>query len=155
MTASQDFCFLDPGRLVDHDLELVLIARIPADPVRGWVPCYHLEMRRTGTSIHLGDIHLRVGHTEQLDLYGGQIGYGVDVEHRGHHYAARSCRLLFPLAKAHGLSPLWITCNPENWASRRTCELAGGVLVEIVDTAPDSDAYRQGEYRKCRYRFDL
>jgi predicted acetyltransferase len=155
MTSGQGFCFLDPGRLVDDDLELILVARIPADPIRGWVPCYHFEMRRTGTNIHLGDIHLRVGHTESLDLYGGQIGYGVDVEHRGHHYAARCCRLLFPLAKAHGLSPLWITCNPENLASRRTCELAGGVLVEIVDTAPDSDAYLRGEYRKCRYRFDL
>ncbi|MBN1401079.1 MAG: GNAT family N-acetyltransferase [Anaerolineae bacterium] len=155
MTSSQGFCFLDPGRLVDGDLELVLVAKLPADPIRGWVPCYHFEMRRTGFGTRLGSIRLRVGHTQDLDLYDGQIGYGVDGAHRGHHYAARGCRLLFPLAKAHGLSPLWITCNPDNWASRRTCELAGGVLVEIVDTAPDSDAYLQGEHQKCRYRFDL
>ena len=75
--------------------------------------------------------------------------------HRGHRYAARSVRLLLPLARAHGFTTLWITCNPDNWPSRRTCELAGGTLVEIVDLPPDNDMYLEGERQKCRYRFDL
>ena len=37
-------------------------------------------------------------------------------------------RLLLPLARRHGLQTVWITCNPDNWASRRTCELAGAEL---------------------------
>ena len=88
-------------------------------------------------------------------MYGGHIGYGVLPRYRGHRYAARACKLLFPLARRHGLNPLWITCNPDNIASRRTCELAGGKLVEIVDLPEDIDMYQAGERQKCRYRFDL
>jgi predicted acetyltransferase len=50
---------------------------------------------------------------------------------------------------------LWITCNPENVASRRTCELVGGELVDIVDLPVDSDMYKEGARQKCRYRVKL
>ena len=53
------------------------------------------------------------------------------------------------------MTELWVTCNPDNIASRRTCELAGGVLVEIVDLPEDIDMYQEGERRKCRYRFGM
>ena len=59
------------------------------------------------------------------------------------------------LAKKHGINPVWITCNPDNWASRRTCEIAGGKLIEIVDIPKHNDQYKIGERQKCRYRFDL
>lgn len=60
-----------------------------------------------------------------------------------------------PLARHHEMTELWVTCNPDNIASRRTCELAGGVLVEIVDLPEDIDMYQEGERRKCRYRFGM
>jgi tagatose 1,6-diphosphate aldolase len=88
-------------------------------------------------------------------MYAGHIGYRVHAEYRGHHYAARSVRLLIPLARAHNLGTLWITCNPDNWPSRRACELAGLELVEIVDLPPTIDMYYQGERQKCRYRLKL
>ena len=91
----------------------------------------------------------------KLVKHGGHIDYGVITEHRGRRYAARSCLLLFPLAERHGLTTLWITCNRENTASRRTCEIAVGKLVEIVDLPENNDQCRKGERRKCRYRFDL
>jgi tagatose 1,6-diphosphate aldolase len=62
--------------------------------------------------------------------------------------------LLLPLARSHGLMTIWITCNPDNFASRRTCELAGATLVEIVDLPEDNDMYQRGERQKCRYRLD-
>ena len=44
------------------------------------------------------------------------------------------------LARAHGHSLLWITCNPDNLASRRSCERLGAQYVDIVpvprETAP-------------------
>ena len=58
-------------------------------------------------------------------------------------------------AKQHGINPVWITCNPDNWASRRTCELAGARLIEIVDLPEHTDMYQKGERQKCRYRIDL
>ena len=76
----------------------------------------------------------------------------MEPEHRGRRYAARGVRLLLPLAARHGIDPLWITCNPENLASRRTCELAGAELVEVVDLPPGEEMYQAGERQKCRYR---
>ncbi len=149
-----EFEFLDPGPLIDGDLELVLAEKRPGDAARNYVPAYHFRMRLPGVE-EAGRIDLRIGNPAHLVRYGGHIGYRVSPEHRGHHYAARACRLLLPLALQHGLQTVWITCNPDNWASRRTCELAGAELVEIVDLPEDNDMYQRGERRKCRYRLDL
>lgn len=64
-------------------------------------------------------------------------------------------RTLIPLARRHGFNELWITSNPENIASRRTCEIAGAELAEIVDLPPRIDMYQEGERQKCRYRLTL
>jgi len=149
------FRFLDPGKLIDDDLELVLYERYWGDPAKGKVPAYRFLVTRVRDGEELGSIELRVGNTDDIVRYAGHVGYGVEPIHRGHHYAARAVRLLLPLARLHGLSPVWITCNPDNGASRRTCELAGATLIEIVDLPPDSDMYRSGERQKCRYRLDL
>jgi len=149
------FRFHDPGRLVDGDLELVLYERYWGDPAQGKVPAYRFLMTRSHDGEELGSIELRVGNTENIMLYAGHVGYGVDPFHRGHHYAARAVRLLLPLARRHGLGPIWITCNPDNYASRRTCEMAGARLVEVVDLPPDSEMYRQGDRQKCRYRLEV
>lgn len=149
------FRFHDPGKLLDGDLELVLAQRYPGNPARGLVRAYKFKMTLAGQEEQIGSIDLRVGNTDTLVLYAGHIGYGVHPQHRGHRYAANACRLLLPLARRHGLNPLWITCNPDNIASRRTCELAGAKLVEIVDLPEDSDMYQRGDRQKCRYRLDL
>lgn len=149
------FRFLNPGELRDDDIILQMVATRPADPAKGWVPYYVFHILAATTHARVGEIHLRVGDTEHMRLYGGHVAYGVRVEHRGNHFAARALRLLLPLARRHGLSELWITCNPENFASRRTCELAGAELIEIVDLPPNVDMYQEGERQKCRYRLDL
>ena len=151
----ETFQFCDPGRLVDGDLELVLMEKYAGDPAKGYVPAYKFQMKRGGQEETVGSIELRLGNTNHILMYAGHIGYGVAPEHRGQHYAARACRLLLPLARRHGLETVWITCNPDNVASRRTCELAGAKLVEIVDLPADMDMYREGERQKCRYRLDL
>ena len=151
------FQFHDPGILADHDLELVLTDKYPGDPAINYVPTYKFKMKIVGQRHEkwIGRIELRIGNTDNIVIYGGHIGYGVDPDHRGNHYAARACRLLLPLARSHGLDAIWITCNPSNAASRRTCELVGAKLVEIIDLPEDIDMYREGERKKCRYRIDL
>jgi predicted acetyltransferase len=144
-----------PDKLVDGDLALVLEAREPGDPTRGIVPAYTFQMIQVPSGEEVGRISLRIGSSPHILFYAGHVGYGVHHRHRGHHYAARACRLLMPLARAHGFRRLWITCNPDNTASRRTCELAGARFVEIVDLPEDSDMYLHGERQKCRYRLDL
>lgn len=149
------FSFFDPGRLVDGELELVLAHKYQGDSYRGYVPSYRFNMKLHGITDEVGNIELRIGNTDYIVLYAGHIGYRVYPEYRGHHLAARSCQLLVPLARKHGLKTVWITCNPDNYASRRTCELVGAQFTEIVDLPEDTDMYREGERRKCRYRLDI
>ena len=153
-TPHRDFEFLDPGKLVDAELELVLVKKHPADPIKAWVPAYEFEMRHGVTGEKMGEISLRIGNNENSH-YGGHLGYGVLEEFRGRRLASRSMQLLFELAKRHGLTQVWVTCNPENTASRKTCENAGGELIEIVDLPETNDQYLRGERKKCRYRFTL
>ncbi|MCS6846739.1 MAG: GNAT family N-acetyltransferase [Anaerolineae bacterium] len=140
--------------LCDGDLLLHLVGTEPLDETVGRVPTYRFDMHLQGVRHAVGGISLRIANTDHIVNYLGHIGYHVEPAYRGRHLAARSCRLLLPLARRHGLNPLWITCNPDNWASRRTCELAGARLVEIVNVPPDNPIYLGGEPRKCRYRLD-
>ena len=200
------FHFVDPGPLIDGDLELVapdiclideyleacahpdtqlyapadaavtreqLLNFLNAAPAgrepggaitSGKVPQYHYWMRVRAESWRapgspsirvVGAIGLRIGSTAQIRLYYGNVGYHVYPPARGRHYAERACRLLLPLARLHRLRRLWITCNPDNAASRRTCERLGAACVETVAVPPDNPLYARGEYAKCRYRLDL
>ena len=101
----------------------------------------------------IGRVNLRIGSTPHVERYAGHIGYGVHAAFRGHHYAARSVKLLLPVARSLGIDPLWITCDPENMASRRSLEIAGAEMIEIVDV-PEECGIRKygGRARKCRYR---
>jgi predicted acetyltransferase len=116
-------------------------------------PTYYFRMISTVSGLEAGTINLRVGSTSHIEHYAGHIGYGVHQEFRGHRYAARSVTLLLPLARRLGIDPLWITCDPENLASRRSLELAGAELIEIVDVPEDCGMRKYGgKTRKCRYR---
>jgi tagatose 1,6-diphosphate aldolase len=131
--------------------------RQEADPASGVVPAYHFWMHvAQNTELPIaGGIGLRITNNFDTVKYVGHIGYHVYPPARGHHYAERACRLLFPLAARHSINPLWITCNPDNFPSRRTCERLGGVLVEIVPVPEHHPLYQRGETMKCRYRVDL
>ena len=154
--AGDPFRFRDPGVLVDGDLRLLLRSTLQADARRGIVPEYVFDMVPPDRpNPVMGRLSLRIGHTEHVEMYAGHIGYSVEPPYRGRRLAARSCLLVLPLARAHGINPLWITCNPENTASRRTCEIVGSTLVETVPIPPDDPLYRRDTKWKCRYRVDL
>ena len=145
--------FFDTSFLKTDEITLLLERTAPGDPVKNWVPAYYFSIcAPDGTK--MGSCDLRIGHNENL-YYGGNIGYRVEEPYRGHHYAEKACRLLFRLAKMHGMDYLYITCNPDNIPSARTCELAGGVLREIAELPADSDMRRIGETHKRVYWFDL
>lgn len=147
------FTFADISPLRDDELELCLVQSSPSDPSRSRLPAYSFQMRVGGA--HAGDISLRVGNTHNIVMYGGHTGYSVEQAFRGQHFAERASRLLLPLAQSHGLTAMWITTNPDNSASRRTCERLGARLVEIVSLPEDNDQYARGDREKCRYRIDL
>jgi tagatose 1,6-diphosphate aldolase len=149
------FQFFEPGQMRDGDLELSLSAKVAGDPAGSRVPAYVFKMVHASHRAKMGRIELRIGNTHHITQYAGHVGYRVYPEFRGNHYAARGCRLLLPLARRHGFKTLWITCNPDNIASRRTCELIGAEMVEIVKLPSHTSMFRRGEREKCRYRLDL
>lgn len=145
--------FINTDFLKNDEIQLMLEKTVEADPEKDWVPAYHFAICNNNGQ-KMGVCDLRIGHNDKL-YYGGNIGYRINEEYRGNHYAGKACLLLFELAEKHDLKYLIITCNPENHASRRTCEYAGGKLLEIVELPEDNDMRGDGETEKCIYRFEL
>ena len=148
-----DMEFLDTSDLRSDELMLRLDKTSQALPDKGWVPAYYFTICLPD-GVPVGGCDLRIGHTRKTYL-GGNIGYHVAEAHRGHRYAAKACLLLFRLAKKHGMDHLYITCPVDNPASARTCELAGGKLVEIADVPLDNDMYAEGIRRVKIFRFEI
>ncbi len=147
-------CAADPWfseltALADATIELRLLDR-NVD-----MPAYHFAIHLRGGASELGRILIRLDADPSISLYAGNIGYEVDPAHRGRRYAARACRLLRPVARLHGVAELWIITSPDNLASRRTAELAGGEYVDTRDMPPDTDMYARGMHQARRYRWTL
>ncbi|MBE5989797.1 acetyltransferase (GNAT) family protein [Lacrimispora xylanisolvens] len=139
--------------LKGEDIYLKLDKKTAGNIRKQWLPAYHFTI----CDMHgdeVGGCDLRIGYNKNA-YYGGNIGYHIDENYRGHHYAGKACLLLFQLAKKHKMDYLIITCNPDNHASRKTCEYAGGTLEEIVEIPEDNDMRKIGETEKCIYRFSL
>lgn len=195
------FVFLDPGPLIDSELQLIPpearhiddvlracshpltqkdapaeanlsrqkildylaaapLGRNPGNTPVGLLPSYAFWLRLSEPIgdppiEFIGGISLRIGSNREIDMFTGNIGYHVYPPARGHHYAERACRLVLPIARRHGMEQMWITCNPDNIASRRTCERLGATLVEIVAIPKDHPFQSRGETAKCRYLLPL
>ncbi|WP_439499884.1 GNAT family N-acetyltransferase [Bosea sp. (in: a-proteobacteria)] len=102
-----------------------------------------------------GTVSLRPATTYLLTHLAGQVGFSIEPRYRGRGLAGKAVRALLPLARAHGLSELWLTTTPDNAASRRTLEKLGAVLVEAVPVPESYSSYAQGEREKLRYRLDI
>ncbi len=145
--------FVNTDFLKNNEIQLVLEKTVEGNQAKGWVPAYHFAIC-DNKGIKMGVCDLRIGHNDKL-YYGGNIGYNIDVAYRGNHYAGKACLLLFELARKHNLEYVIITCNPENIASRKTCEYTGGKLLEMKELPEDSDMRDRGETQKCVFKFIL
>lgn len=148
------FKFKDFDYLTNGEIDLKIVEKRPADKEKQFVPTYIYKITLHGQDESIGKIDIRIGYNENL-YYGGHIGYGIDEAHRGNSYAAKACMIIKQVAIAHGMDKIIITCNPDNIASRRTCEKAGLTLKEIVDLPEHNDMYEEGERHKCVYQEDF
>ena len=140
--------FIDLPELSDGVIHLVCTSKNPAIPEKKYVPVYDFAICKGSEKI--GKINLRIGYggfgpDESSLYYGGQIGYDIDKQHRGNGYAVRACRLLLPVAKAHGMVKLLITNNITNTASRRVCEKLGSRFVRTARLPEWTDLYKEGQ----------
>lgn len=145
--------FYDVDDLRTDEIYLRLTETCEEKPEKRWLPAYYFDIcLLDGTKI--GGCDLRIGHNDKTYI-GGNIGYAVDEEYRGNHYAAKACKLLFTQAKKHGLDYVIITCDPSNIASSKTCEYASGIYIETADIPEDNEMYAEGKRQVMIYRFDL
>ena len=140
--------FIEVPELTDGAIRLVCFQKREAIPEKKYVPAYDFAICKD--SEKLGEINLRIGYggfgpNESSLYYGGQIGYNIDEKYRGNGYAGRACRLLSPVAKAHGMTKLLITNNHTNTASRRVCEKLGARFLRMVRLPEWTDLYKDGQ----------
>ena len=131
--------------------------RVSAQKAYDGVATVYYEILRHEDRHKVGTIDLRLSIEGDMYYY-GNVGYNVQKEERGHHYAYHACRVLFQIAKEEfGMKELIITCSPENEASYKTLTKLGGELLELVEVPPRHLLYTIGEKSKYifRYKIDL
>lgn len=146
------FEFKDFDHLTDGEIDLIIEEKAPSNEEKGWVPAYKYRITLHNSSESIGSIDIRIGYNENI-YYGGNIGYMVEEPYRGNNYASKACKIIKQVAIDHGMSNLIITCSPDNFPSRATCEKAGLKLKEIVDLPPHNEMYLEGARQKCIYEW--
>jgi tagatose 1,6-diphosphate aldolase len=140
--------------LTDGEIDLNIKTKTPADDEKGYLPRYAYTITLHNSLEPIGNIDIRIGYNEN-SYYGGNIGYEIDENYRGNHFAAKACNIIKQVAIGHKMDKIIITCNPDNFPSRKTCEKAGLNLKEIVDLPSYNDMYLEGERQKCIYEWNF
>ena len=142
------------AEFTDGVIDLIPLRLYPPEEEMGFGHNYDYMIVEHGQRKEAGRISLRVGESECV-YYFGHIGYHIDPPFRGHHYAARACELLRPLILLHGKESVVITCDPDNWPSRKTCIRLGCELERTVDVPVRIQKRWYISERKCRYIWRL
>lgn len=142
-------------KLSDGEVDVVLYEKSNGDEIRGFSPEYKFHILLHESDTIIGHINLRLGNAEKIMKYIGHIGYGIDEQYRGNKYAAKACELIKDVAIKNEMKKVIITCNPDNYASRKTCENIGAKLIEVINIPETSDAYSPSEVQKCRYEWEF
>ena len=141
------------GKAWDGEVQL-RIDRIYQSSDSPWeVPAYRFNVLENGRKA--GSISFRVSDDTRLVRYAGHVGFSIDEAFRGRRLAGRAVRLLLPLGASYGLKPLWLGCNPDNFASMQVMSWLGAAYVETIDLPPDFERYyARGERQKRRYQLN-
>ena len=90
--------------------------------------------------IFIGEVSFRHRLSKFLEDFGGHIGYGIRPSYEGQGYATLAMELVKKRAKTIGIDTLMVSCSPDNPASQRVIEIAGGVFQDI---SPNTHGYNQ------------
>lgn len=138
------FKFKEFDYLTDGEIDLKIEGKIPYNEEKDYVPTYKYRITLHDSDNSIGAIDIRIGYNEGI-YYGGNIGYMIEENYRGNNYALKACKIIKDIAIAHDMQKLIITCNPDNYPSRKVCEKIGIELKEIVDLPTYNEMYISGE----------
>ena len=140
--------------LKGSNIQLVLINCIQGPQSMDGVPAYVFNVC-LNNGVLIGQVDLRIGNSDYLIKYGGQLGYGITKAYRGNNYAVQACELLKYIALDNGMDSIWITCNTSNIASIKTCEKLGAKKIDTVTIPAWTELYQRGDREKFRYLWEL
>lgn len=92
----------------------------------------HYTIYLHNTTTDIGVITYRGYHTHD---YFGDIGYAIDPDFRGHHYAYESLCLLSEKLYEEGIPDFWVGIHTLNIPSIKTVEKYGGKIIKTHTTA--------------------
>lgn len=133
-------------------LKLRVIAREQGNEKE--IPYYWYEILRKPDLIPVGKISIRIGHNYH-SYYNGNIGYEIDEAYRGQRYAGEAAKAVLEVARYHGMQKLYLSCEEENTASRRTIEGLGARLLEITELPEDYFGWYEGIPRYRIYELEI
>lgn len=142
-----DFDEMDTPRL-----KLKIIAKEQGNEKE--IPYYWYEILRKLDMVPIGKISIRIGHNYH-SRYNGNMGYEVDEQYRGQHYALEAARAVLNVARYYGMKKIYITCEEDNAASYRTIEGLGAGLLEIAEIPQDYFGWYEGIPRHRIYELKM
>lgn len=148
--------FARRAEYTDGEIDLIPLRVPPADRELGFGRERVWRITEHGKRREIGQLSYRSGESLGVYFY-GHIGYHIEPEWQGHHYALKACRLIRQEICRSGKTSVVITCDPDNLPSKKTC-LALGCLFECeVDVDPGLRQRFDISARKARYiwRVDL
>lgn len=148
------FFFRSRPQFSDGVIDLIPVSLGMPEEDLNFGETYDFLIAPCGRRREAGRISVRLGESEAI-YYFGHIGYHVDPPFRGKHFARRACALLRPLMESAGKNSVVITCDPDNWPSRKTCEGLGCELERTVEVPGRLKERYEISDVKCRYIWRL
>ena len=93
----------------------------------GWVPVATRWLLNADGRL-AGETRLRFKLTDALEVEGGHVGYFIHPDHRRRGLGHAILRLALKELRAAGVSRVLVTCNDDNFRSRRVIQAAGGAF---------------------------
>ncbi|MCG8553451.1 MAG: GNAT family N-acetyltransferase [Desulfobacterales bacterium] len=96
----------------------------------------------------VGRLSIRHHLNDFLESIGGHIGYGVVKSYRRQGYGTEMLKQAIPICSSLGIRKALITCDTDNWGSRRLIEKCGGIFENTTNDP-------QLKIQKQRYWIDI
>ena len=90
-TIPNDEILVRSFQMIDENLKLILTEIGPTNPPDEILEVLKFDMVDRSSKTRMGGINLRLGYTDNVVQYRGNIGFTVFETYRGHSYSARSC----------------------------------------------------------------
>ncbi len=136
--------------LTDGEITLKISGKYLGD--KDLLPFYYYDIFLNDRFI--GKISMRIGSNFN-SYYNGNIGYEIEEKFRGNSYSFKACKLVIPIAKAHRMSEIILSCDDDNIASYKTIEKLGSELIEIIKPPEQYFAYRTNMKKQRIYRLHI